>query len=357
VTTTASGPAAAVSAAPDTGVQRPRPVVAMAVVGAFLLAFELYVLARWVTGPNFTPTAPGPDPVPPVTRFFLTFMQIATPIGALVCFWFWIVRPWRREGRLTTDAMFALAAGMIFFWDMCMNYTSITLFYNSHLINMGAWANGAWPGWTAPGGNLLPEPILIVVPAYTCLVFSQVMFMLWLLRKAKARWPAMGMGRTIAVIIVGLTITDTIVESTVLRMGVYAYPGGIRELTLFAGETYQMPLTETFFFGGLGFGSIAVLMHFRDDKGRTVVERGLERVRAGARAKQLIKFLAIFGAVHAAFVVLYMVPCQWLATHSDPFPEGYPSYLTNGMCQSGADGRTCPGPGVVMPRPAENTIF
>ena len=69
------------------------------------------------------------------------------------------------------------------------------------------------------------------------------------------------------------------------------------------------------------------------------------------------KILAIFGAVHAAFVILYMVPCQWLATHSDPFPAGYPSYLTNGMCQSGADGRTCPGPGIPMPRPAETKIF
>jgi hypothetical protein len=337
--------------------RRARPVLSFAGVGAVLLAFEVYVLARWITGENFKPTPPGPDPIPSGEQAVLTFMQIAVPIGFAVCIWFWIVRPWRREGRLTTDGMFALAAGMIFFWDMCMNYTSITLFYNSHLVNFGAWANGAWPGWTAPGGNLLPEPILIVVPAYTCLVFSQVMFILWLLRKAKARWPAMGWGRTIAVIVVGLTVTDTIVESTVLRMGVYAYPGGIRGLTLFAGETYQMPLTETFFFGGLGFGAIAALMHFRDDKGRTVVERGMEQVRFGQRGRQVVKFLAIFGAVHGAFVVLYMVPCQWLATHSDPFPAGYPSYLTNGMCASGSDGRTCPGPGVPMPRPANNTVF
>jgi hypothetical protein len=365
VTTLSGGPVAGEAAGPtagptgprSTGQGRPRPVLPLAVLGGLLLAFEVYVLARWVTGPNFVSTPPGPDPLPPVTAFFLNAMQVFTPIAALVCVWFWIVRPWRREGRLTTDGMFALSAGMIFFWDMCMNYTSITLFYNSHLVNRGAWANGAWPGWTAPGGNLLPEPILIVVPAYTCLVFSQVMFILWLLHKAKARWPDMGWVRTIATIVVGLTLTDIVVESTVLRMGVYAYPGGIRELTLWAGETYQMPLTENFFFAGLGFGAIAVFMHFRDDKGRTVCERGLERVRAGARAKQLIKFLAIFGAVHGAFVVLYMVPNQWLATHSDPFPAGYPSYLTNGMCQSGADGTQCPGPGIPMPRPAENRIL
>jgi hypothetical protein len=355
VTTTAGGPRTTGSSpAVEPTSPRSRPVVTFAVVGALLLAFEVYVLARWATGPNFKSTPPGPDPIPGAEQAVLAAMQIVVPIGAALCVWFWVVRPWRREGQLTADGMFAIAAGMIFFWDMCMNYTSVTLFYNSHLVNFGAWANGAWPGWTSPNGNLLPEPVLIVVPAYTCLVFSQVMFVLWLLRRCKARWPGMGWAGALAVIVGGLFVTDTIVEATVLRMGIYAYPGGIRELTLFAGQTYQMPLTESFFFGGLGLGAIATLMHFRDDRGCTVVERGLDRLRVGHGRKQVVIFLAIFGAVHLAFAVLYMVPNQWLATHSDPFPAGYPSYLTNGMCASGADGNTCPGPGIQMPRPVPN---
>src|SRR5207249_3832131 len=146
-------------------------------------------------------------------------------------------------GQLTTEGMFALAAAMLFFWDMSMNYTSITLFYNSNFVNFGAWANGAWPGWTAPNGNLLSEPILFVPPAYTCLVFVQVMFILWVLRKLKARRPGMGFSGTVATIVGGLFLTDTIIEGSVLRTGLYAYPGGIHELTLFAGRTYQIPLT------------------------------------------------------------------------------------------------------------------
>jgi hypothetical protein len=67
-------------------------------------------------------------------------------------------------------------------------------------------------------------------------------------------------------IVVGLTITDTIAEGCVLRTGLYACPGAIRGLTLFAGHTYQVPITETFLFGGVGLGSIAALMHFRDDR-------------------------------------------------------------------------------------------
>lgn len=335
--------------------ERPsRPVIAWAAAGAALLVFEAVVLARWVFGPHFTSTPPGPDPLPGWQQVVFTVLQIGVPAVALVGLYFWVVRPWRRERRLTTDATIAISAAMIFFWDMCMNYTSVSLFYNSHLINRGAWANGSWPTWTSPNANNLPEPLLIVIPAYTALVFSQVVFILWLLRKVKARWPRLGVLGTVATIFVGLTITDTIVEGLVLRTGVYAYPGGIQGITLFAGHTYQVPMSETVLFGGVALGAIACLSYFRNDRGETLVERGIDKIAISSKSKQAVKFLAIFGAVHMAFLLLYMVPQQWFATHSDPFPAGYKSYMVNDMCVAGSDGKTCPGPGVLMPRPPTN---
>lgn len=339
---------------PEAPAAKPRAVLYWATVGALLIAFEAYVLIRWVTGPNLERTPTGPDTISDGTQALYTGLQIVIPIAAAVCIYFWVLRPWWRERRLTTDAMLALSGGMLFFWDMCMNYTSVTLLYNSNFVNLGAWANGSWPSWTSPNANLLPEPLFVSLPGYTALVFAQVVLILWALRKIKARRPSIGFVGTLGIIVGGLFVTDTIIEAILLRTGVYAYPGGIREVTLFAGETYQLPLTESFLFGGLGLGAVAALSYFRDDKGRTIVERGLDRVRTGVKRKQLLKFCAIFGAVHLAFVVLYMAPNQWLATHSDPFPEGYESYMINGMCASGADGQTCPGPGVPMPRPESN---
>ena len=93
------------------------------------------------------------------------------------------------------------------------------------------------------------------------------------------------------------------------------------------------------------------MSYFRNDRGQTIVERGIDRLKVGDRAKQTVKFFAIYGAIHLGFVVLYMIPRQWFATHSDPFPENYKSYMINDMCTSGTDGKTCPGPGVPMPRP------
>lgn len=340
--------------APEGAVAKPRPVLYWAVAGALLLAFEIFVLAKWVTGPNLEQTPTGPDTISGGSQALFTGLQIAVPAATALCLYFWVIRPWRREGRLTTDGMLAISGGMLFFWDMCMNYTSVTLFYNSHLVNLGAWANGSWPGWTSPNANLLPEPLFVSLPGYTCLVFGQVVFMLWVLRRVKARRPTLGFLGTIGVLVGGLFLTDTIIEALLLRSEVYAYPGGIREITLFAGSTYQLPLSESFLFGGLGLGAVAALSFFRDDKGRTIVERGLNHVQAGVKQKQALKFLAIFGAVHLAFLVLYMIPNQWLATHSDPFPDGYGSYMINDMCASGADGQACPGPGVPMPRPEHN---
>jgi Spirocyclase AveC-like len=339
---------------PDLQSRSSRPVLWWATAGILLLIFQVVVLARWVAGPNFTATDPGPDKLPAWQSPVFTVLQIGVPVGAVALLYFAVIRPRLRNGYLTTDAMIALAASTVFFWDMVMNYTSVTLFYNSHLINRGAWANGAWPTWTSPHANKLPEPLLIVPPAYTALVFSQVLVILWLLRKAKTRWPGMGVVGTIATIVVGLTLTDTLVEGLVLRTGAYAYPGGIRAITLLAGHTYQIPMSETVLFGGFALGAIACLSYFRDDRGHTLVERGISTLTLNFKGKQAVKFFAIYGAIHLGFVVLYMIPQQWFATHSDPFPAGYPSYMVNDMCAAGADGHTCPGPGVLMPRPTHN---
>ena len=338
---------------PDLQARRPRPVLWWSSAGFVLLVFQVFVLAKWALGSNFKPTDPGPDALPAWESVVFTALQIAVPVAAVVLLYLWVIRPWRRHGYLTTDAMIALAASTVFFWDMVMNYTSVTLFYNSHLINRGAWANGAWPTWTSPHANRLPEPLLIVPPAYTALVFSQVIAILWLLRKIKARWPGVGIVGIVVTIVVGLTLTDTLVEGLVLRTGVYAYPGGIRAITLFAGQTYQVPLSETVsrrFCPWRHSVSQLFPRRPRPDGCRA----GNQHSYLGFQGQAGGQIFAIYGAIHLGFVVLYMLPQQWFGTHSDPFPANYPSYMVNDMCASGADGHTCPGPGVPMPRPAYN---
>jgi hypothetical protein len=107
---------ASATAAPDVpSVRQPRPIVALAVVGALIFAFMVFVLGRWIFGPNFKSTPTGPDPISDGQGALLVALQIAIPIGALVCMWFWVGKPWLRERRLTTNSMFVLAGSMLFF--------------------------------------------------------------------------------------------------------------------------------------------------------------------------------------------------------------------------------------------------
>lgn len=329
----------------------PPPAIIWAGLGAVILLFQVYVLGKWLTGPYFVATNPGPDHISALQHDYFVFMQIAVPLFALWMLWNWLVKPWRRTGSITTDGRLIAAFAMIFFWDMSMNISSTALFYNSYFFNRGAWNLGSWPFWYSPDANALPEPILITPPGYIAMVFSQALLICWLFRKAKARWPGMGFLTSIAFIVIGLTIIDSIIEVLLIRSGIYAYPGSIRALSLFAGHTYQFPLTEGLTFGGLGIGATALLSSFRDESGQTWAEIGIERVKLGASSLQWVRFFAVFGYVHVAFICLYVLPNQLFSLNSDPFPSGYPSYLENGMCVYGVQANQCPGPGVMMPRP------
>lgn len=235
-----------------------------------------------------------------------------------------------------------------------MNYTSATVLYNAYMVNMGTWTMGSTPGWTSPNGNNLPEPLLLIIIGYTIIGYCLCFPVLAILNKIKAKKPAISKPLLAAIGILILIVLDTVFESLLLRTGVYAYPGGIREITLFAGETYQFPMTEGIFYGGFTIGATLVLLLYRDDKGQTFVERGLENVKLGNVGKQWIKFLALFGYVHITMFIVFTIPMQWFATHSDPYPEGYPSYMINNLCVYGVNRDQCPGPGVMMPRPENN---
>lgn len=329
---------------------RSTPIVLWAAAGSLILAFQIYVLTKWVTGPYFVPTPTGPDAISRATQLYFLFLQTAIPLGALFCIVKWVLLPRLRTGRFSTDGRLFLAGLLIFFWDMSMNYSETTLLYNSHLLNFGAWTLGSWPMWFSPAANRLPEPILVTLPGYTALVTTQAIFVCWLLRRAKSRWPQLGTFSCLLLIVVGCACVDTVIECLLIRTGVYAYPGAIRSFALFPGHTYQFPLNEGIFFGGLGVGSMAALLFFRDDKGNTWAERGIESLRIGATAKGWLRSFAIFGYCHLMFILLYAVPMQFFSIHSGPYPEGYPSYMINGMCVYGPEQDQCPGPGIALPR-------
>ncbi len=84
-------------------------------------------------------------------------------------------------------------------------------------------------------------------------------------------------------------VLDFIMEACMLLpLGLCTYPGAIRSVSFNAGHYYQWPIYEGLMWGAVQAG-LACLRFFTDDRGRTIVERGLDQVRGGVVRQQLAR--------------------------------------------------------------------
>ena len=328
-----------------------KPVRAWAIAGGAILAFQLYVWIRWMTGPYFKRVPAGPSDPPTLMKVVLLTWTAVIVLGLPVGIYYFIVRPWRRERRITLDGMLLVACGLLFFQDPLLNYFSTWSTYNSWMFNRGSWVQNI-PGWVSYGepGRMMAEPLLMNAPGYSYGVLLCTILGCWVMRRAKSRWPNISNAGLIGVLIVWTFFFDLVMEGLFLMpMGLYIYPGAIKSLSINAGTYYQWPVYEGLMWGGVQAG-LCALRYFTDDRGRTFVERGLERVQGGFAKQQLTRFLAIFAACSMFFFVFYNIPAQWFAMHQDPWPADIVkrSYFLMGICGDGTD-RLCPDPAVPVP--------
>ncbi|MFD0691665.1 spirocyclase AveC family protein [Actinomadura fibrosa] len=327
-----------------------RPVRVWAVIGGAVLLLQLYVWIRWVTGPYFERVPKGPSDPPTYMKVLLTANAVLMWVIVPFALWFFIIRPWVRERRITLDGMLAASMGLMFFQDPLLNYVNTWCTYNAWLYNRGAWTSHI-PGWVSPEepGHQVPEPLLTNAPGYTFGVLLLTIGGCWAMRRIKSRWPDISNFRLVVATYLLAVVFDFIMEACViLPAGLYSYPGAIRAVSINAGTYYQWPVYEGFMWGGVQ-AALCCLRYFTDDRGRTVVERGLDTVRGGAR-QQLARFLAIFAAVSASFFLLYNVPAQWIGLHADSWPADVQkrSYFSAQVCGEGSD-QPCPDPSLPMP--------
>jgi hypothetical protein len=327
------------------------PVKVWALVGAGVLALELYVWIRWITGPYFTHVASGPTEPPTYMKVFLTTQSVVVWVGLPVAVWFWLIKPWIRERQISLNGMLMLSMGLMFFQDPLLNYFNTWCTYNAWLFNVGSWSSNI-PGWVSPEspGHQVPEPLLTNLPGYTWGVLLCTIFLVASMKQIKRRWPNLTTFRMVMLTYLIAIAFDFVMEACIiLPMGLYSYPGAIRSLSINAGHYYQWPIYEGLMWGAVETG-LASLKFFTDGRGRTFVERGLDNVRGGFARQQLVRFLAIFAAVSACFFVFYNVPAQWIGMHSDPWPADVlkRSYFTKPVCGEGSD-RACPDPSLPVP--------
>jgi hypothetical protein len=333
------------------------PVKIWAVAGGALLALQLYVWTRWITGPYFERVPTGPSEPPMFMKIPLIANAVVLWVGLPFALWFFIIRPWVRERRITLDGMLLVSMALMFFQDPLLNYFNTWCTYNTWSFNRGSWSSHI-PGWVSPEepGRQVAEPLLTNVPGYAYGVLLITIVGCWVMRRIKARWPGISNLRLILVTYGISFVFDFVMEGLVmLPIGFYTYPGAIREVSINAGTYYQWPIYEGLMWGGVQ-AALCCLRFFTDDRGRTIAERGLDHVRGGFARQQFARFLAIFAAVSTCFFVFYNVPAQWIGMHSDPWPEDHleRSYFNGGICGDGTD-MPCPDP--VLPIPTKHSGF
>jgi predicted secreted protein len=328
---------------------RIKPIKWWAGLGIGYLCLAFYVMVRWLTSDQVGAIPKGSDPIPDYARWALIFWDVVSPIMSFVVVYLWGIRPWRREGHITTDGVLIIAIMFSNFLDPLYNYTQYQFSYNSHHLNFGTWL-GKIPGVLVPNARLHPEPIAWGF-SYIWSFFLAAWFSCILMRSLKRRWPHLGNVGLLGIVFAFWTVVDGVLEPTLfMRLSEnWAYPGAVRWLTLFAGSRYQFPIYEAVFSGVMLTG-VAALRYFVDDKGRTIVDRGIDEIRASAGQKTMLRIFATTGCVVTIIFGGFFLPFQWFGAHADSWPKDMPSYFLNGICGEGTP-YPCPESDVPIFRP------
>jgi hypothetical protein len=326
------------------------PVKLFAVLGSFWVVLIGFVLYRWVSAPYFGPTEPGPDSAPSYVLWCIRLMEGWLSLVSLWLVWECIVKPLRMRGEMSTDGLLCITWLTLWFHDLMLNWTVHVFSYNSYALNFGNWTHEI-PGWLSPHSERVPEPVLAMGLSYFALCTMGCWTAIRMMEKTKARHPQVS---NVTLVLVGLftgMFLDWACEHTMISYQLMSYLSTVPSLTLLAGSLYQFPLYEAFFFGGM-VGFTGVVLYFKDDKGYTFAERGVEKLRAAQTKGQrsVVRFLALMGLFHTAMFFFYSLPMQIFSINGGPFPSEVPSYLLNGVCGPETD-VPCAGPGVPIARP------
>lgn len=320
------------------------PVQLYAICGALLLLFIAFVWVKWVTGPNFERIEPGPSTAPDWMIVALRSFEIGGVLLASFVIWKCVIQPWRRDGRPSTDGLLVIGFATVWFQDPFSTYYVNWFTYNTNLINFGSWVQDV-PGWVGPGGpgHTIAEPIVFIGPSYVYFLLLAVLFGSWVMKTAKARWPQLQPYQLLAICFVAMCALDFVAEGLIwMPLGFWSYPGG--HGVLFPSSYHKFAAEEMIPIG-LMFTGLSGLRYFKDDRGHTLAERGVERLAGSKRMVNWTRLLAMTFAVHAITFALYTIPAAWSVTHPRPWPEDTQkrSYFTSGVCGEGTD-RACSGP-------------
>ena len=337
------------AAGPDVS-RRFKAIKGWALLGVAFLVVEVFAFTGWFTSGQFKQTPPGPTELPTWMKFTTRGWEVLGVLLAVASIYYFIYRPWRRNGRIGFDGLLVLACYTVVWQDTMANFFQPWLTYNAALVNHGSW-DSQIPGWLSPFGHKITEPHVWVMSAFFWAFVPAAVAGCWLMRKMKQRWPNLGTLGLVGLLLGCFMIVDLVAEVGVwMPMGMFSYIGAPRGITLFHGHYWQFPVIEAVVMPGF-WTACACLRYFRGDRGEIFVERGADDIRLSGKPRTGLRFLALTGFVNLAFLVIYSLPMAITGLYADSYPKDVTSrsYFLNGLCGPGTP-YACPGPKVPIAR-------
>tara|TARA_B110000503_G_C7158735_1_gene418594 strand:+ start:1253 stop:2287 length:1035 start_codon:yes stop_codon:yes gene_type:complete len=298
--------------------------------GVFWFCLAVYCWGSWIFGPDFVTNTIGREDASDNYVLMVRSLEALISLLGLVIVWKFMLKPKLRDGKFSFDGLFFMAAWMMYLQEPWLNYNGQQFMYNTVFINFGSWLAYV-PGWNSPYPERIPVGGPLVMFAYIVYVgmagYLASRFMAWY----KAKKPDITSLSLVGITFLVVVIADTILESLLLRLNIMGYPSAVPELTLWAGEYYQLPIYQELQWAAT-FTAMGCVRFFRDDQGRSLPERGLEKLKFSSRLHTFARFLTIMGFLQVAFLITYNIPYFYWSTKGGAYPEALQSYRIGGLC-------------------------
>jgi hypothetical protein len=260
----------------------------------------------------------------------------------------------RQQRRLWTFDMLMLLAGASTWWA-----NGVTNWFNPTWIPSTQFVNVNDPCSYMPlipntDCGLIPYPWLFLLCVESTLLVGFGMMMSWVLAKVRPRMAQLSKPRIWAILLAGGVACFLGEPLVIIQTGAWIYPGTPISMQIGPAEYARYPPFPELLIASSFLALAGGLRYFKDDQGRTVVERKLEH--HSPRAQKVITFMALYLLAHVNLVGVATIPLWPMSFHQTPWPV-LPATLNARLCdQPGGVTDTgrgpCPGsPAYVLRMP------
>lgn len=296
----------------------------LAVLGVVFLFWQGWTIVSWLAdGPQQVTEFRDRDSASWVAARVYEGIMILMAIAVST----YVIRGCIRERRLTLDGKIVIAGGLTWWLDSFTNVLQPLFFYSSNWLNVANWC-GHMPFVVNPDCGRLPQPFFIFgMYLFGVLLFAMIMCSI--MRKARERWPGISTAKLIGLVFILGVLMDISFEIPMYLLKLWAYPGSPNELAIMGDKATKFPAIEIVM-AGIGFAAFAAIRFFKDDAGRSVVERGLDHLPS--RRRSLVSLVALVGVLNGVWIAATGAQAL-VGFYADPYKR-MPAHLVNDMCDA-----------------------